>query len=148
MLRGAPRPRIPFLRSIKSRRVGRKAIVLTSACIPILQSRTKGSDGSRTWDVTHVFLFLGAQPATKWLAGCLALDERGFIKTGSDLTLPDLVRSGWSAERHPVFLEASKPGIFAVGDVRSGSTKRVASAVGEGSMAIHHVHRYLAQIGS
>lgn len=109
------------------------------------QITTTSGGRDQRWDIGNLFLFIGAAPATSWLEGCLALDERGFVRTGTDLDLPDLIRSGWSSPRHPVFLEASKPGIYAVGDARSGSTKRVASAVGEGSMAIHHVHRFLAE---
>ena len=109
-----------------------------------VDSKTHNGE-QRRWNISNLFLFIGASPATEWLNGCLCLDKNGFIRTGSDLELPDLINSGWSTPRHPVFLEASKPGIYAVGDVRSGSTKRVASAVGEGSMVIHHVHRYLAE---
>jgi thioredoxin reductase (NADPH) len=104
------------------------------------------SGDERHWEIGALFLFIGAAPATDWLGDCVALDDKGFIRTGSDLDLPDLVRSGWHLLRHPGFLETSKPGIFAVGDVRSGSTKRVASSVGEGSMAVARVHAYLAEM--
>jgi thioredoxin reductase (NADPH) len=81
----------------------------------------------------------GASPNTAWLQGCLALDAKQFIKTGVDLG-PE-----WPLGRAPHLLETSRPGVFAVGDVRSGSVKRVASAVGEGSMAVQFVHQVLAE---
>jgi len=103
-----------------------------------------GVDGPRERRaIRHVFLMTGAIPSTRWLDGCVALDERGFIKTGSDLTPEDLIAHGWPLTRPPLFLETSLPGVFAVGDVRSGSMKRVASAVGEGSMAVAFVHQVL-----
>ncbi len=85
----------------------------------------------------------GAAPNTDWLAGCLALDEKGFIKTGPDLSKDELAEARWPLARLPYLLETSLPGVFAVGDVRSGSIKRVASGVGEGSIAISFVHRVL-----
>ncbi len=88
--------------------------------------------------IRHVFLFLGAQPNTGWLGDCVALDKNGFVLTG-----PDAAHQ-WPSERPPHFLETSRPGIFAVGDVRSGSVKRVAAAVGEGAAAIQSLHQYLA----
>ncbi len=84
----------------------------------------------------------GAMPSTGWLRGCLALDGKGFIKTGPDLTPEDLAAAGWPLNRPPHLLETSLPGVFAVGDVRGGNVKRVASAVGEGSIAIAFVHEY------
>jgi thioredoxin reductase (NADPH) len=90
-----------------------------------------------------VFLMTGAVPNTRWLDGCVALDAKGFITTGPDL-LPDVLSGArWPLARPPHLLETSLPGVFAVGDVRSGSIKRVASAVGEGSIAISFVHRVL-----
>lgn len=85
----------------------------------------------------------GAVPNTNWLNGCVALDEKGFIKTGPDLTRDELAEARWSLTRSPYLLETSLPGVFAVGDVRGGSLKRVASAVGEGSIAVAFVHRVL-----
>src|SRR5213596_2766055 len=93
----------------------------------------------------HVFTMTGAEPSTKWLAGCLALDTKGFIKTGQALSADDLSTAKWPLRRSPHLLETSLPGVFAVGDVRSGSTKRVASAVGEGSIAVAAVHQVLAE---
>ena len=98
--------------------------------------------------VRHVFCMMGADPCTGWLQGCVALDDKGFVKTGHDLSPEDLASTGWSLSRHPLLLETSRPGIFAVGDVRSGNVKRVASAVGEGSISIQLVHRVLAGLSS
>jgi thioredoxin reductase (NADPH) len=93
-----------------------------------------------------LFIFIGAEPRTGWLEGAIERDERGFILTGPDL-MPDGKRpKGWSLDRDPGLLETSVPGVFAVGDVRHGSVKRVASGVGEGSVAIQFVHRYLSKV--
>jgi len=93
--------------------------------------------------IRHVFTMTGAVPSTRWLDNCLALDANGFIKTGPDLLPEDLAAARWPLARAPHLLETSLPGVFAIGDVRSGSLKRVASAVGEGSIAIAAVHRVL-----
>ena len=93
--------------------------------------------------VSHVFLMTGARPNTAWLDGCIATDDKGFIKTGTDLSPEDL--AAWPLARAPYLLETSRPGVFAVGDARSGNIKRVASAVGEGSIAVAFVHQALAQ---
>jgi thioredoxin reductase (NADPH) len=90
-----------------------------------------------------MFVFIGAIPHTGWLDGVLARDEHGFILTGPDLAEHDL--AGWPSDRHPHLLEGSVPGVFAAGDVRHGSVKRVASAVGEGSVAVMFIHRYLSE---
>jgi thioredoxin reductase (NADPH) len=90
-------------------------------------------------------MMTGAVPNTGWLEGCLALDARGFIKTGPDLSPEDLPTGGWPLARPPYLLETNRPGVFAVGDVRSGNIKRVASAVGEGSIAVAFVHQVLHQ---
>jgi thioredoxin reductase (NADPH) len=102
----------------------------------------KGAAAERR-EIGHVFLMTGASPNTAWLEGCLALDDKGFVRTGIELAAQDLAPAGWSPPRAPYLLETSKPGVFAVGDVRSGSVKRVASAVGEGSSCIQFVHRVL-----
>ncbi len=94
-------------------------------------------------DIRHVFSMTGADPNTAWLDGCLTLDEGGFIKTGSDLSEEELAAAGWPLTRPPRLLETSRPGVLAVGDVRCGNVKRVASAVGEGSIAITFVHQIL-----
>jgi thioredoxin reductase (NADPH) len=91
---------------------------------------------------------MGASPCTRWLQGAVALDDKGFVKTGQDLTPEDLASTNWSLSRNPLLLETSRPGIFAVGDVRSGNVKRVASAVGEGSISIQLVHRILSGVTS
>lgn len=95
--------------------------------------------------IRHVFVMTGADPNTGWLRGCVALDRAGFIKTGPDLTPEDLAAARWPLSRAPRLLETSLPGVFAVGDVRSGNVKRVASAVGEGATAIALVHQALAE---
>ena len=100
--------------------------------------RDAQTGATETHDIQHLFLMTGANPNTAWLGGCLALDDKQFIKTGAQLG-PD-----WSLRRDPYLLETNLPGVFAVGDIRAGSVKRVASAVGEGSMAIQFVHRVLA----
>ena len=94
-------------------------------------------------DIRHVFSMTGAIPSTGWLQGCVALDEDGFIRTGPDLSPEDLTAARWPLARQPRLLETSLPGVFAVGDVRRGNIKRVASAVGEGSIAITFVHEAL-----
>jgi len=98
-----------------------------------------------THDIQHVFVMTGAAPSTKWLSGCVILDGQGFVKTGSDLSREDLASAQWPLPRPPHLLETSRPGVFAVGDVRAGNVKRVASAVGEGSIAISFVHRALQE---
>lgn len=98
-----------------------------------------------THDIRHVFSMTGAVPSTGWLERCVALDESGFIKTGPDLTKEDLAEARWPLARPPHLLETSLPGVFAVGDVRGGNVKRVASAVGEGSIAVSFVHAVLAE---
>jgi thioredoxin reductase (NADPH) len=93
--------------------------------------------------IRHVFVMAGAAPHAEWLEDFFVLDKSGFIATGSDLA--QYTNFHWQLQRNPFLLETSVPGIFAVGDARSGSVKRVASAVGEGSMAVHLVHRFLAE---
>jgi thioredoxin reductase (NADPH) len=101
---------------------------------------------SDTRPIRHLFLMTGADPNTGWLKGCVALDDNGFVKTGADLLPADLDGAGWTRARRPELLEASRPGVFAVGDVRSGSVKRVASAVGEGSVCVQLIHRALREL--
>jgi len=95
--------------------------------------------------IRHVFVMTGASPSTEWLRGCVACDAKGFIKTGADLSAEDLSLDHWPGTRPPHTLETNLPGVFAVGDVRAGSMKRVASAVGEGAAAIAVVHRALRE---
>jgi thioredoxin reductase (NADPH) len=104
--------------------------------------RETGTVGSG--EVRHVFVMTGAAPSTAWLHGCVTLDERGFVKTGPDLSSAELAAAKWPLARAPHLLETSRPGVFAVGDVRAGNIKRVASAVGEGSIAVSFVHQVLS----
>ena len=106
--------------------------------------RVDGPDGERLVPAAALFSFIGADPETSWLNGCAALDDRGFVLTDRALT-DEQLDEGWSAlGRRPLPFETSRPGLFAVGDVRSGSMKRVAAAVGEGSAAVSAVHQFLA----
>jgi thioredoxin reductase (NADPH) len=95
---------------------------------------------------TSMFIFIGALPRTDWLAGVVERDDRGFILTGPDLMRSGERPKGWTLERDPFLLETNVPGIFAVGDVRHGSVKRVASGVGEGSVAVQFIHQYLSKV--
>jgi len=105
-----------------------------------------GPDGKpQTHAIGHVFLMTGAVPNTDWLQGCVALDAKGFVRTGPDLQVANGVPEGWPLSRQPLHLETTIPGIFAVGDVRCGSAKRVAAAVGEGSVCIQLIHRLLSE---
>jgi thioredoxin reductase (NADPH) len=100
---------------------------------------------TETHAIKHVFMMTGALPHTQWLAGCVVLDDRGFVKTGSALSPAEIAAAHWPLPRTPDLLETSIPGVFAAGDVRCGSVKRVASAVGEGSICVSFVHRALAE---
>jgi thioredoxin reductase (NADPH) len=104
-------------------------------------------DGGRTEQVPcgHVFVFIGAAPHTEWLDGTLMRDQYGFVCTGPDLLVEGRRPPGWTLDRDPYYLESSIPGVFVAGDVRAQSVKRVASAVGEGAMAVTLVHRYLEE---
>jgi thioredoxin reductase (NADPH) len=101
--------------------------------------RDMRTGSTEVYKIRHLFVMTGANPNTVWLGGCLALDNKQFIKTGGELGLD------WPLRRAPYLLETSRPGVFAVGDIRAGSVKRVASAVGEGSMAVQLVHKVLAE---
>jgi thioredoxin reductase (NADPH) len=101
---------------------------------------------SETRSIRHLFLMTGADPNTAWLGGCVVLDDKRFVKTGADLRPDELDEARWPLARKPDLLETSRPGVFAVGDVRSGSVKRVASAVGEGSVCVQLIHRALREI--
>ena len=109
------------------------------------QWRNKQTDEVQSREIRHVFIMAGADPSTDWLKGCLALDAKGFIKTGSALSDEELKEAKWPLARAPLLLETSLPGVFAVGDVRAGNVKRVASAVGEGSISIAFVHQVLSE---
>ena len=110
-----------------------------------IQWRDDTSGETENHDIGHVFMMTGAVPNTAWLDRCIAVDESGFVKTGPDLSSADLAASKWPLARSPFLLETNRPGICAVGDVRSGNVKRVASAVGEGSIAVAFVHQVIRQ---
>jgi thioredoxin reductase (NADPH) len=95
---------------------------------------------------TSMFIFIGALPRTQWLGNLVERDERGFLLTGPDLVSDGKHPKGWALDRDPFLLETNVPGIFAVGDVRHGSVKRVASGVGEGSVAVQFIHQYLSKV--
>jgi thioredoxin reductase (NADPH) len=107
-----------------------------------IRIRNRATGETEEVQTKFLFVFIGAEPNTGWLKGLVARDEFGFVLTGPDLRPEDL--KDWPLQRTPYLLEASVPGVFAAGDVRHESIKRVASAVGEGSVAVHFVHRYLA----
>jgi thioredoxin reductase (NADPH) len=104
-----------------------------------------GSGERTTYDASHLFVFIGGEPRTHWLDDVLVRDARGFIPTGPGLLDDGRRPPGWALDRDPYFLESSVPGVFVAGDVRAESVKRVASAVGEGAMAVTLVHRYLGE---
>jgi thioredoxin reductase (NADPH) len=111
-----------------------------------LELRDSRTGETRTVDANWLFVFIGAAPRTDWLGSAVARDERGFILTGPDLATDGGRPTGWTLDRAPYHLETSVPGVFVAGDVRAESVKRVASAVGEGAMAITLVHRYLEKL--
>ena len=104
------------------------------------------SKTGETWDEkgTFLFVFIGAAPRTEWLGDQIARDARGFILTGPEI--PEEALKDWPLDRAPYLLETSVPGVFASGDVRSGSVKRVASAVGEGSVSVHFIHQFIGAL--
>jgi thioredoxin reductase (NADPH) len=104
-----------------------------------------GPDGTEAVDAAALFVFIGAAPRTDWLDGVVERDRRGFVRTGPDLVVAGQTPAGWTLDREPYYLESSVPGVFVAGDVRAASVKRVASAVGEGAMAVTLVHRYLEE---
>jgi len=108
-----------------------------------VQWRNSKTGKVETHNISALFSMTGAMPNSSWLHGCVVCDEVGFIKTGPDLSAQDLAATNWVLPRTPYLLETSLPGVFAVGDVRGGNVKRVASAVGEGSIAVSFVHRVL-----
>jgi thioredoxin reductase (NADPH) len=107
--------------------------------------RNNQTGKSEKREIRHVFSMTGACPITAWLNGCVSLDDRNFIRTGVELSPENLAEAKWPLRRPPYLFETSRPGIFAVGDVRANSVKRVASAVGEGSVAVQLVHKVLAE---
>jgi len=107
--------------------------------------RRADASGDETHEISHVFLMLGATPNSAWLKDRGALDANGFVRAGRELRADDLAAAKWPLLRAPHAFETSVPGIFAVGDVRLGSVKRVASAVGEGSACVQGVHQFLSE---
>src|SRR6266851_6860743 len=138
----------PFWRKNSCRRVS--SIAALTCFITWNLSKTMaawrrwGPDGEETLGSTALFSFIGADPSSAWLSGFAALDDRGFVLTDLSLGRKDLDARWDALGRSPLPFETSHPGLFAVGDVRSGSTKRVVAAVGEGSAAVRSVHGYLA----
>jgi thioredoxin reductase (NADPH) len=114
-------------------------------CLERLSWQNNETGETETREIRHLFSMTGACPNTRWLSNCLQLDEKEFIKTGVELQAADLAAAGWPLNRPPYLFETSLPKVFAVGDVRSGSVKRVASAVGEGSVAVQLIHKVLAE---
>jgi thioredoxin reductase (NADPH) len=112
----------------------------------VIEERDTG--GRREEQARAVFVFIGAEPHTAWLGGQVALDDDGFVVTGLDWPHDDGETPGWPLDRAQYPLETSCPGVFAAGDVRSGAVRRVASAVGEGAMAVRFIHQYLADVGA
>jgi thioredoxin reductase (NADPH) len=119
--------------------------LLGDGALEAIRCRDHTSGELLEFAVRHVFLMTGGAPNTAWLNGCVATDDRGFIKTGLDLAPEDLAESNWPLQRAPYFLETSLPGVFAAGDARGGNVKRVAAAVGEGSSAISYVIESMQQ---
>jgi thioredoxin reductase (NADPH) len=108
------------------------------------QLRLSGPDGEAVVPATSLFVFIGAAPRTEWLPSTIHRDDKGFLLAGPDLRVEGQLPPEWKEAREPFLLESSVTGVFVAGDVRHGSVKRVASAVGEGSIAIQFVHQYLA----
>jgi thioredoxin reductase (NADPH) len=117
-----------------------------AAWLERIRCRHVDTGALETLPIRHVFMMTGADPHTGWLKGCVRLDDKGFIKTGADLHADDLAEGHWPLPRSPYLLETTIPGVFAVGDARSGSSKRVAAAVGEGAICVQLVHRALLEL--
>ncbi len=107
--------------------------------------RFRGPEGEETVPASGLFIFIGAAPNTDWLPDTIMRDANGFVLSGSDLKVDGKMPKSWNQPREPYLLETSVPGIFVAGDVRHGSIKRVASAVGEGSISVQFIHQYLAR---
>jgi thioredoxin reductase (NADPH) len=111
-----------------------------------LRWRQLDTGETQSHPIQHLFLMTGALPNTQWVKGCVVLDDKGFVKAGADLRADELSLAGWPLARAPYLAETSLPRVFVVGDARSGSVKRVASAVGEGSVCVQLIHRALAEL--
>ena len=107
--------------------------------------RTATSQTTETHPIRHVFSMTGAVPNSVWVGSCVAVDDLGFVRAGSDIGPEELAARHWPLKRSPYLFETSVPGVFVVGDARAGSTKRVAAAVGEGSVCVQLVHKALAE---
>jgi thioredoxin reductase (NADPH) len=116
------------------------------AALESVDVKVADSGARRTVPAAAMFIFIGVRPHAEAFEGVVALDEAGFVLTGSDLPQEHGRPRGWTLERAPFMFETSIPGVFAAGDVRSGANRRVAAAVGEGSAAIYSVHRYLRTV--
>jgi thioredoxin reductase (NADPH) len=134
-------PRIEILRHTEVRELVGEEGILRAV---VVEDNTTGQRGSL--DARALFVFIGAEPHVRWLGTQLALDDHGFIMTGP-AAIEGTGRRTWNLGRNPFLLESSRPGIFAAGDVRSGSIKRVAAAVGEGAMAVRLVQEHLQALG-
>ena len=106
--------------------------------------KTRGPAGEICREASSLFVFIGAVPGTEWLPDAVLRDDKGFILAGPDLKASASFKGTWKQDRDPYLLESSVPGVFVAGDVRHGSIKRAASAVGEGSIAVQFAHQYLA----
>jgi thioredoxin reductase (NADPH) len=122
------------------------AEVMGDKCLEAITLVDAVTGASETLPAAALFVFIGAMPRTDWTAKTVERDQYGFILTGPDLVQNGRLPRGWPLERQPYWLEASVPGIFVAGDVRHQSVKRVASAVGEGAMAVQFIHQYLASL--
>ena len=134
--------------------IDRTSNVVVRPCTQVLEAigddhleqiRMSGPDGESVIPAASLFVFIGAAPRTEWLPSAILRDDKGFLLAGSDLRLDGRMPPEWKETREPYLLESSVPGVFVAGDVRHGSVKRVASAVGEGSIAVQFVHQYLAE---
>ena len=143
LLNGARPPRTPSRASSSADRRG-ATITRLDGDDGLRELQIRDADGEATVPCAALFSFIGAEPASEWLSGWVATDDRGFVLTDRALTDDDLDDRWRIIGRRPLPFETSHPGLFAVGDLRSGSTKRVAAAVGEGSAAVRSVHEYLA----
>ena len=128
--------------------VGRRQVVEASGegHLQCLSLENMEDNSTYSVDADALFIFIGARPFTDWMGSNILRNDRGYVKTGKDLIADESFPKIWKREREPFLLETCQPGIFAAGDVRSGAMNRVASAVGEGAMAIKFVHEYLAEV--